>query len=207
MPKIKRYAILPFTALLLLIGVISAHAQKNNTNPPPNKKDQANQELQEHIKHVRRATLMSLAMPGLGQIYNKKYWKAPIIYGGVAALLYFIDSNNDKYNRYKALYVNVDAPGPAHFYDLDQYQGYSDEQLKEAFKGYMDDFRRWRDLNIIGLAVLYVANVVDAHVDAYFMNYDVNENLSVQVKPAFIRSGQQPRFSQQSPGIALSLNF
>lgn len=200
----KNLLILPFAAVLLFIATGNACGQEQQQQ---NNQQERSQELQKSLKRVRKATIMSAAFPGLGQIYNGKIWKAPIIYAGAATLIYFIDFNNDKYNHYKALYVNVDAPGPVHFYDLQQYQGYSDEQLKEAFKGYMQDFRRYRDLNIIGLAALYLANIVDAHVDAYFKNYDVSEKLSFDLSPTLLQSPDRRYYAGHSPGLSLTLTF
>ena len=163
--------------LLLGIAFFSAGQEKPE-------KEELHPAMQKHIRDIKRATLLSAAVPGAGQIYNGSYWKVPILYAGIGALVYFIDYNHNRYKYYKELYVNVDAPGPSNFYDTGRFQGYSNEQLKEAFGKYMDDFRRYRDLNIIGLAALYAANIVDANVDAYFKEYDVSEDLGLRVVPA-----------------------
>jgi len=116
---------------------------------------------------------MSALLPGLGQAYNKKYWKLPIIYGGFAGLGYSIDFANKKYKDFKEAYIlRVDG-------DPDKYPQVSEDgllQLKEYY-------RRNRDLSYILTAGLYILNIIDANVDAHFFDYDISKDLSLNITP------------------------
>ncbi|MDQ3047031.1 MAG: DUF5683 domain-containing protein, partial [Bacteroidota bacterium] len=106
----------------------------------------------------KKAALMSAVLPGLGQAYNKKYWKIPVIYAGFAGLGYAINFNQVKYVRYRnALRTRLDSD-PA---TVDNYVGqYSDDQLNTLQQYY----HRYRDLSVIGAVLIYVLNIVDASV-------------------------------------------
>jgi hypothetical protein len=125
----------------------------------------------------RKATIMSAALPGLGQAYNKKYWKIPIIYAGFGVLGYFIKTNNEEYKVYKSAYKNrLDGDAST----VDPYVGiYSDADLA-TLKNF---YRRNRDLSIIGASILYILNMVDASVDAHLFYFDVSDNLSLNIQP------------------------
>ncbi len=85
-----------------------------------------------------RAALYSTLIPGLGQIYNRKYWKVPLIYAGIGALFYFAREHNDKYQYYRDAEVNFDSPGPSHFYPVGI--------KKYVFEKNKEQRRRWRDM-------------------------------------------------------------
>lgn len=138
---------------------------------------------------------MSIALPGLGQAYNKKIWKIPIIYAGFVGLGYFVKINNDDYKTYKNAYKDrLDGDEST----VDPYVGiYSDNDLV-TLKNY---YRRNRDLSIIGIGVLYILNVLDASVDAHLFNFNVSDDLSIMVQPEYIPGP----FAQT--GINLKLRF
>lgn len=123
----------------------------------------------------RKAAILSAVLPGLGQVYNKKVWKVPIIYGGLAGLGYFFVSNNTQYNFYRK---NLIA-----FYDEDSTTlnttPYSGEQLKTQ-KLY---YRKYRDYAAIGMGLIYLLNIIDAHVDAHLKTFDVSDDLSLRIEP------------------------
>lgn len=125
-----------------------------------------------------RATLYSAIVPGAGQIYNRKYWKAPIVWGGLAACVYFINENDQQFQRYKAAYLaNVDNDPLT----TDEFNGqYSADQLREVANTY----QRWRDLSYVAIGLVYILNVVDATVDGYFVRFDVGRDLSMHVAPS-----------------------
>jgi len=152
-----------------------------------------NQELRIKKKHFpRKAALMSAACPGLGQIYNKKYWKLPIIYVGLGALAYSINYNNTRYKQY--LYDLKDS------YD-NTYTGlYSTDQLNSLQHYY----HRYRDLSVIGAAALYLINIVDASVDAHLFTFDVSEDLSFQLHPTFINTAYVNHYSA---GVSLTIKL
>ncbi len=144
---------------------------------------------QEHSP--RKATIYSAVLPGLGQIYNKKYWKVPIIYAGLATLIYCIDWNNDYYVKYKKAYSDITDSDPTtnSFKDLD-IEGSWDftnssqvQQFTERLDNAMTSARRYRDLCIIGTAALYALNIIDASVDAHFFNFNLNDDLTVNWTP------------------------
>ena len=143
----------------------------------------------------KKASIYSAVLPGLGQAYNKKYWKIPIVYAGLGACIYFFKSNNDEYQKTrKALIARLDTDSTTidnTFTD----PRYTDALLQDR-KNY---YRKNRDLSaIIGLLV-YVANIIDADVDAHMMNFNVDDNLSLRVSPFIFPGGMK--------GIYLSMNF
>lgn len=129
----------------------------------------------------RKAVLYSLILPGLGQAYNKKYWKIPFIYGGAGAFLYYVSFNQMKYKKFRnALFDNQVTQDPV---EIDGYiYNYNDLNTGR------DYFRRYRDISIAGLAAMYLLNVIDAMVDAYFVRYDITDDLSLKMKPAVIQN-------------------
>ena len=140
---------------------------------------QAKRDSLSELHSPTKASLLSAALPGAGQFYNKKYWKIPVIYAGFTALTYFVVSNNKDYKTYKEAYkFRLDQDEST----TDNYVGiYSDEDLA-TLKNY---YRRNRDLSVIGISILYVLNIVDAAVDAHLFYFDVKEDLSFQVTPGY----------------------
>lgn len=210
--KIKLYLI--FALLVFLCGNTIAFSR----NPSiPNQEDSSKiikldtlqQAQQKHEKMIsdsiinadirnhsaKKATLYSTALPGLGQAYNKKYWKIPIVYAGFGAMTYFFTINNSRYLKFKkALTLRYDNDPTT----VDNYEGeYNDQSLIE----YQDYYRRNRDLSVIGFALFYVLNIVDASVDANLYYFDVSDDLSLQWSPALL-----PAASFAS-GISLKLKF
>jgi hypothetical protein len=146
----------------------------------------------------KKAALFSTVLPGLGQAYNKKYWKIPIVYAGFAGLGYAFSINQTKYVNYRNAYkYRIDGDQTT----TDEYIGvYSDDNLNTLQKYY----HRFRDLSVIGVAVLYVLNIVDASVDAHLFKFDVSDNLSMQVQPTLINTAYTNNYTT---GIGLKINF
>jgi hypothetical protein len=144
---------------------------------------------------ANRAALYSAVLPGLGQAYNRKYWKLPILYVGAGAITYFLITNNQSYKEYYYAYENR-LDGDA---TNDTYLQYTDDQLKIL----RDDFRRYYQMNIFMAVGLYALNIVDAYVDAHLKEFDVNENLSFKVKPYFYTSNN----INIAQGLTLSLRL
>jgi|GEM_PF-762821 len=136
-----------------------------------------------------RALLMSAVLPGAGQIYNKKYWKLPILYGGFTACGYFIYFNNSRYQKYhKALIKRVDGDSTT----VDEFTGvYTDDNLIDL-KNY---YRRNRDLTIIITSAVYVLNLLDAYVDAHLFYFNVNDDLSMHILPEYRVDNQFKSFA------------
>jgi hypothetical protein len=142
----------------------------------------------------RKALLYAAVLPGMGQIYNKKYWKVPLVYGGFAFITSVAVIYNQRYEKYKneLFYVleNPSSTSPS---------GYTEEQLRTL----TDAYRRQRDFFIILDAFWYILQMVDAHVDAHLKEFDLNPQLKVSLAP----SVQQNYLSGRSTGLSLTLKF
>lgn len=152
-------------------------------------------------KHsIKKAAIFSAVLPGLGQAYNRKYWKIPIIYAGFGAIGYLIYTNNDFYQVYKEAYIYV-ANDETYPIDNPYVGKYTLSQLQQG----MDYYRRNRDLSIIIAGLWYTLNILEAYVDAHFFTYDISEDLSMRMGPAVSPSpGIRPNIT---PGIRVTLNF
>lgn len=123
----------------------------------------------------RKASIMSAILPGLGQAYNRKYWKVPVIYAGLGGLGYMFVANHQEYSFYRKHLIAENDENPATMNETI----YSSEQLKEQ-KVY---YKRYRDLAAIGVGLLYVINIIDANVDAHLRTFDVSDDLSLRISP------------------------
>lgn len=137
----------------------------------------------------RKATIYSAVFPGLGQIYNRKYWKVPLVYGGFATLGYFINFNNEQYTIYKQAYSDIIDGDPYTNSQLNlkvnPYLLHPDQitTFTEALRRQKDYWRRNRDLVVIGTVVFYAVNIIDASVDAHFFNFDISDDLTINWVP------------------------
>ncbi len=168
-----------------------------------------------------KASLYSAIFPGLGQIYNKKYWKLPLVYGGFGALGYSVTFNQTNFTKYKNAYLDFtdDIPetqrylevisgnlNPADFDPVlypDTYDSRQEQWFKEQLEHNMDYYRRNRDLSYIGLVGLYVLNIVDATVDAHLFDYDIGNDLSMKIEPRLMYAGR----SMNTLGLQISITF
>ena len=156
------------------------------------------------------ATMYAAILPGLGQIYNRKYWKLPILYGGAAALIYAIHFNNKYYKKYSSAYRDFligDPNNKSYMYFVnrahlteEQVQGTYKQWFQKSLKNKKDYYRRYRDLSIFGMIGLYAVQVVDACVDAHFFNFDVSDDLAFQWQPELDPQNRQV-------GARLALRF
>ena len=146
----------------------------------------------EKIHSPKRATIYSAILPGLGQAYNKKYWKIPIIYAGFGTIGYFIGWNNGYYSTYKLAYSDLTDTDPAtdsyldldatKYYDLDNPTDFNN--FKTGLSKQSDYYRRNRDLLIISMVGFYGLNLIDASVDAHLFDFDISEDLTLNWQPA-----------------------
>ena len=143
----------------------------------------------------RKAALYSAVFPGMGQIYNRKYWKVPIVYAGMGALVYSAIWNSRQYNYYFDKYKFMTESDPP----LEEHEGQS---LREV-EWYKDSHLRYRNLFIIFSVGFYALQIVDANVDAHLIDYDISENLSFTVDPALL----QPYDNPAALGLRCCLNF
>ncbi len=181
--------------MLLLLSWNTTNAQTNNNHHISDSAYQANSHSS--IK----ATIYSAIFPGLGQIYNKKYWKIPIIYGGFATLWFLSQYNHKKYIFYQDAYAYADLPGPYTMYD-GRYKNSREQLLR-----YKQYFKRNRDMMFIIMAGLYVLNVVDALVDAHMFYFDVSDDLSLNIKPEFYTVQSYTSRIHNGFGLSAALHF
>ena len=158
-----------------------------------------------------KATWSALVFPGGGQIYNHKYWKLPIVYGGFLGCAYALNWNNQMYNDYSQAYLDImdDDPGTASYEDFlpPRYNVEANkEYLTRVFKNRKDIYRRQRDLSIFCFIGVYLISVVDAYVDAELSNFDISDDLSLQVRPTTIDS-KQMNLRNQAYGLQCSFSF
>jgi|TARA_B110000495_G_C22718791_1_gene422342 hypothetical protein len=141
-------------------------------------------------KIPKKAGLYSAILPGSGQVYTKKYWKVPIIYGGLITSAYYINESNDLYQLYKSTYLNrLDG-------DFTDNLNYSDSDLRTLTEHY----RRNREVSALLFTLTYILNIVDASVNAHLFDYDVSEDLSLHIQPVYFSK-------ENASGISLSFNL
>lgn len=164
--------------ILLLVFMCSAFSSSSQNQSANNERNNI-QKKSEHYHSPHKATMFSAVVPGLGQVYNEKYWKLPIIYGLTGVFIYAFDFNNEQYNKYKNAYADFEAE------KIDRFEGYTDKDIILRLK---DSYRRNRDLNVIAMAGIYMLNVIDATVDAHLFDYDISDDLSLNIQPSLMRS-------------------
>lgn len=146
-----------------------------------------------------KAAIYSAVLPGLGQGYNRKYWKIPIVYAGFGAIIYFIITNSSEYKQFKEAY-NYVAAGDSGYIDNEYVAKYDEQQLLDG-KNY---YRRNMELSYIIGGLWYVLNIIDASVDAHFFDYDISEDLSIRVDPVMLSRRDDYR---PVSGLKLTLKF
>lgn len=147
-----------------------------------------------------KATMLAAAFPGLGQIYNRKYWKIPVVYAGFGALGYSIVYNTNNHNKYREAYRDVtDLVPETNSYtsiefgiepeefdralESDLFSAQNEAWVKDQLLNGVDYYRRYRDLSYIGVALWYMITILDANVDANLNDYEIGEDLSIVVEP------------------------
>ena len=156
-------------------------------------------------KIANRASLYSAILPGMGQAYNKKYWKIPIIYAALGAFGYFIATNNSQvqnyHNELDYRYSHALSPNPANNDKIQNNQNLSASDINTLRL----DARKYLDFCIIGASLVYILNIIDANVDGHFRTFDINDKLSLSIKPKSFYCIQNSRAI--SAGLSLTLNF
>ena len=165
-----------------------------------------------------RALWLALVFPGGGQIYNRKYWKLPIVYGGFLGCYYALSWNNQMLRDYSQAYLDImDSDPDTKSYEKMLPMGYSiagrESQFQEIFKNKKNYYRRYRDMSIFAFIAVYAIAVIDAYVDAELSSFDISPDLSLRMTPAVISTSnpraQAPLHLAQghSLGMAFQLNF
>ena len=157
----------------------------------------------------RLAVWLSLLVPGGGQIYNRKLWKLPIVYGGYVGCVYALTWNQSTYMDYQNAYVDImdDDPDtksyedflPPH-YEIDTSM---EDWLKDVFRQRKNKYRRYRDLSIFAFAGMYIVAAIDAYVDAELSHFDITPDLSMRVEPNIMIDHRGAPMA----GFSLALNF
>ena len=147
----------------------------------------------------RKAILYAAVLPGLGQVYNKKYWKLPLVYGGFFFIGYYIKTYNDLYTEYKGhLFFNLEN-GLRDANDENPNVDLTTGQLRRI----VDQSRRERDFMIILMGGMYILQMVDAHVDAHLKEFDINPRLQVSIEPNI----EQNMMTGRTTGFAVVFKF
>lgn len=165
------------------------------------------------VPDPKRALWLSLVLPGAGQIYNRKYWKLPFIYGGFLGCTYALLWNQQMYRDYSQAYLDImdDDPRTCSYLDMlpPRYDiTGKEEQFKNVFKRKKDFYRRYRDLSAFCFVGVYILSVIDAYVDAQLSAFDITPDLSMRIAPTVL--GSSPTFGSRSStayGVGCSLNF
>lgn len=140
----------------------------------------------------KRAMWLAIVLPGAGQIYNRKYWKLPIFYGGFVGCAYAMRWNNQMYNDYSQAYLDIMDNDPStqsynQFLHLGTKIDDSNiERYKSLFKQRKDRYRRWRDLSFFCILGVYALSIIDAYVDASLSRFDISNDLSLYVEPGLV---------------------
>lgn len=154
-----------------------------------------------------KAAFYSAILPGLGQVYNKRYWKVPIVYAALGTGIYAYTYNDNQYDRFRAAFKRRRAGfTDDEFYDLNNSgivpgsPDFSDQALQDA----QERFQRDRDLSLLITIALYVLNIIDANVDAHLKQFNVNEDLGLDMRP-FLEFN--PVMGAPEYGLALQIKF
>ena len=165
------------------------------------------------VPNPTKATWLALVIPGGGQIYNRKYWKLPIFYGGFAGCAYALTWNSKMYKDYTQAYQDIMSDNPNNDSYMDFLPaGYTQEDVQnrldyyqELFRKRKDVFRRQRDLSIIAFIGVYLLSVIDAYVDAELSNFDISNDLGMTLEPAIFNDAY--RKLPQGIGLQCSIRF
>jgi len=199
----------------ILTGNLAVKAQQINIS---NDSLQLITPVNKEVRSPKKASIYAALFPGLGQIYNRKYWKLPIVYGGYAGLIYVLGWNNNQYKDYfqgywimaqytsaenmkpeERKFINNLINNPSVSIDNPSTFKYISTQLKSG----KDYYRRNRNLTIVGIAALHVLSIIDASVDANLFDFDISDDLSMRIEPMPIYLGNQ----NPVMGFNLSINF
>ncbi len=183
-------------ALLLLVFTQNTQAQEDKGTRASKKP--ADTMVYKHSP--QKATLYSMVLPGLGQAYNKKYWKIPIVYAGFGALGYFAITNGNEYRKYRQAYDYVTQGDQSIPINNDYVNKYEPEQLAQG----RDYYLRNLEFTYILTGLWYILNVVDAAVDAHLYDYSIEDDLGVRLEPVMDYATMRPNFH---PGISLRFRF
>lgn len=142
----------------------------------------------------KRAGLYSAIIPGTGQLYNRQYWKIPIVYGALGAGAYFINFNLQQYRKYRRAYLYRIDNDPSTFDNDEAIKQYSDENLQQL----QNEYRKDLDVAVLLTALGYTLQIMDAVASSHLRNFDISRDISMQMKPMLVNGGI---------GFGLAMNF
>ena len=197
MKKIQHYIL-----LIVLFGILFGQELLCQVDTVPAVKHSS-----QRVVSPIKATMLAAAFPGLGQVYNHKFWKVPFVYAGFGALGYSIIFNSNNFNNYLSGYQDLtdDIPETNSYTKILKNTVYTPEQIDPALgsdeydaqvgswvedqiRNAVDYYRRYRDLSYIGVGVWYMITIIDAHVDANLADFDIGENLTVNIEPVPLKT-------------------
>ncbi len=190
----KGYRIILFAGILAVIVTGNIMAQSADTLSGLKKVKK------EFYLDPVKATMLSAALPGFGQIYNRKYWKIPLVYAGFGAAGYAVVFNTKFYNKFTKAYqdftdqvpetdsyvsmvIGIDREVYDPILNSDLYDASSASWIRDQLLGKVDYYRKYRDLSYIGIAVWYLISIMDANVDASLSEFEVSNNLDIALSP------------------------
>lgn len=173
----------------------------------------------EHLKanwnkwhpNPKKALWLAIALPGAGQIYNRKYWKLPIFYGGLTGCIYAMTWNNQMYRDYQRAYKDImdDDPNTQSYNNFlhlgTKITDANKSYYQSLFKKRKDRFRRWRDLSIFATVAVYALSVIDAYVDASLSNFNISDDLSLHISPVVLNSNSSANITNFLKGSAIGV--
>jgi hypothetical protein len=207
----NQYYLRCFIIVLVVINISGAMGYTQDVSPVNDTQDVSvvNDEP-ETIRRDRyqdhspqKATLLSATLPGMGQIYNGRAWKVPIIYAGFGTIAYFVRFNNTNYQEFRQAYM-ARVDGNPNTVPDEKFELYRTDNLKSG----MNYYRRNLEITFIAAAALYVLNILDATVDAHLLDFDVGEDLTLKLRPS-LNPAIQGNIALQNPtaGFTLTLRF
>lgn len=186
------YKLCTIFLLVFLFGNFSALAQEKKTDLVITKDSVKRKEI--NPLAPAKAAFYSAILPGLGQAYNKKYWKIPLVYGGIGAGVYFYSRNNNKYHEFRDEYKKrlngTSNPNDPLYGNLDNDRLIAGQRF----------YQRNRDMSILVIAAFYILNIVDANIDAHLIQFNVSDNLS-------LRPDIQQNEINNKNNVGLTLNY
>lgn len=182
--------------------------------PAPAKHQRQERDRSTWRPSAKKAMWLAIVLPGAGQIYNRKYWKLPIVYGGFVGCIYAYRWNNQMYHDYSQAYMDIMDDNP----DTESYNSFlhlgttitedNKSTYQNKFKKRKDLYRKWRDLSVFALIGVYALSIIDAYVDASLSEFDITEDLSLNVGPAVINTKASGNALKSSAlGLQCALNF
>ena len=161
-----------------------------------------------------RAMWLAMVFPGAGQVYNHKYWKLPIIYGGFLGCVYAFSWNSQMLKDYTQAYLDIMDNDPnTKSYEKMLPLGYDitgkEQRFKDVFKNKKNYFRKYRDMSIFAFAGVYLISIIDAYVDAELSSFDISRDLTLQWEPTIMNNDNklQRKYGYRALGLQCNLNF